>query len=57
MIADFAVHQPDMKDGGISNPHFHPQLPSAPLRQMEVGGENNAAAIDWTRTETASKGN
>lgn len=31
MIADFAVHQPDKKDGGIPNPHFHVMCPIRPL--------------------------
>ena len=32
MIADFAVHMPDPKDGGISNPHFHVLCPIRPLK-------------------------
>ena len=31
MIVDFAVHSPDKKDGGISNPHFHVMCPIRPL--------------------------
>ena len=31
MIVDFAVHQPDRKDGGIANPHFHVLCPIRPL--------------------------
>ena len=31
MVVDFAVHQPDKKDGGISNPHFHVMCPIRPL--------------------------
>ena len=31
MVADFAVHQPDEEDGGISNPHFHVMCPIRPL--------------------------
>ena len=31
MIVDFAVHLPDRKDGGISNPHFHVLCPIRPL--------------------------
>ena len=31
MVADFAVHQPDKEDGGISNPHFHVMCPIRPL--------------------------
>ena len=31
MIVDFAVHQPDTEDGGISNPHFHVMCPIRPL--------------------------
>ena len=32
MTADFAVHQPDKEDGGISNPHFHVLCPIRPLK-------------------------
>ena len=35
MIADFAIHQPDKKDGGIPNPHFHILCP---IRPIEVDG-------------------
>ena len=31
MVADFAVHQPDKEDGGISNPHFHVICPIRPI--------------------------
>ena len=31
MLADFAVHQPDKEDGGISNPHFHVMCPIRPI--------------------------
>ena len=31
MIADFAIHQPDKEDGGISNPHFHILCPIRPI--------------------------
>ena len=31
MIVDFAIHQPDKEDGGISNPHFHVMCPIRPL--------------------------
>ncbi|MCD8128070.1 MAG: MobA/MobL family protein [Oscillospiraceae bacterium] len=31
MIVDFAVHQPDKEDGGISNLHFHVMCPIRPL--------------------------
>ena len=31
MIVDFAIHQPDKEDGGISNPHFHVLCPIRPL--------------------------
>ena len=34
MIADFAIHQPDKKDGGIPNPHFHVLCP---IRPIEMG--------------------
>ena len=36
MVADFAVHQPDKEDGGISNPHFHVMCP---IRPMEPNGK------------------
>ena len=36
MIVDFAVHQPDKEDGGISNPHFHVMCP---IRPMEPDGK------------------
>ena len=32
MIADFAIHQPDKKDGGIPNPHFHVLCPIRPIK-------------------------
>ena len=31
MVADFAVHQPNKEDGGISNPHFHVMCPIRPI--------------------------
>ena len=31
MLADFAIHQPDKKDGGIPNPHFHILCPIRPI--------------------------
>ena len=31
MVVDFAVHQPDKEDGGISNPHFHVMCPIRPI--------------------------
>ncbi|HQH66517.1 MAG TPA: MobQ family relaxase [Clostridia bacterium] len=33
MTVDFAVHQPDKEDGGISNPHFHVLCPIRPLKE------------------------
>ena len=36
MIVDFAVHQPDKKNGGISNPHFHVLCP---IRPVEFNGK------------------
>ena len=30
MIVDYAVHQPNKENGGISNPHFHIPLPHPP---------------------------
>ena len=35
MVTDFAVHQPDKEDGGISNPHFHVMCP---IRPIELDG-------------------
>ena len=35
IVADFAVHQPDNVDGGISNPHFHVMCP---IRPIELDG-------------------
>jgi len=32
MIVDFAIHMPDPKEGGISNPHFHVLCPIRPLK-------------------------
>ena len=31
MVVDFAVHQPDKENGGISNPHFHVMCPIRPI--------------------------
>ena len=31
MVVDFAIHQPDRQDGGISNPHFHVMCPIRPI--------------------------
>ena len=31
MIADFAIHQSDKEDGGITNPHFHVLCPIRPI--------------------------
>ena len=31
MVVDFAVHQPDKEDSGISNPHFHVMCPIRPI--------------------------
>ncbi len=36
MIADFAIHQPDKKDGGIPNPRFHILCP---IRSDEDNGK------------------
>ena len=36
MVVDFAVHVPDVKPGGISNPHFHVM---SPIRPIEENGE------------------
>ena len=64
MIADFAVHQPDKKDGGISNPHFHVMCPIRPLnpdgtwgakqrRVYRANGKFDAVpTTDWGRPET-----
>ena len=64
MIADFAVHQPDKKDGGIPNPHFHVMCPIRPLnpdstwgaKQRRVYREDGTfdavPTTDWGRPET-----
>lgn len=31
MVVDFAVHQPDKENSGISNPHFHVMCPIRPI--------------------------
>ena len=33
MIADLSIHQPDKKDGGIQNPHFHILCPIRPIEE------------------------
>ena len=38
MIADFAIHQPDKKDGGIPNPHFHILCPIRPIEESGKWG-------------------
>lgn len=64
MIVDFAVHQPDKKDGGIPNPHFHVLCPIRPLnpdgtwgakqrRVYRANGKFDAVpTTDWGRPET-----
>lgn len=64
MIADFAVHKPDKKDGGIANPHFHVLCPIRPLnpdgtwgaKQRRVYRENGkfdaVPTTDWGKPET-----
>lgn len=64
MIADFAVHQPDKKDGGITNPHFHVLCPIRPLnpdgtwgakqrRVYRANGKFDAVqTTDWGKPET-----
>ena len=64
MIADFAIHQPDKKDGGIANPHFHVMCPIRPLnpdgtwgaKQRRVYREDGkfdaVPTTDWGRPET-----
>ena len=39
MIADFAIHQPDKKNGGIPNPHFHILCPIRPLEANRSWGQ------------------
>lgn len=63
MIADFAVHQPDKKDG-IPNPHFHVLCPIRPLnpdgtwgaKQRRVYREDGkfdaVPTTDWGKPET-----
>ena len=56
MVADFAVHQSDKADGGISNPHFHVMCPIRPIdldgswgnkqRQEYVLDEHGERALD-----------
>ena len=31
MVIDYAIHEPDVEDGGISNPHFHVLCPIRPI--------------------------
>ena len=38
MIADFAIHQPDKKNGGIPNPHFHILCPIRPIEDSGKWG-------------------
>lgn len=38
MICDLAVHQPDRKEGGIPNPHFHVLMPIRPLNDDGTWG-------------------
>ena len=64
MIADFAVHQPDKKDCGIPNPHFHVLCPIRPLnpdgtwgaKQRRVYREDGkfdaVPTTDWGKPET-----
>ena len=33
MVVDFSIHQPDKKDSGIRNPHFHVMCPIRPIEQ------------------------
>ncbi len=33
MTVDFAVHEPEKKEGGINNPHFHFMCPIRPIEQ------------------------
>ena len=59
MVADFAVHQPDKEDGGISNPHFHVMCPIRPLdehgeRVLDEAGNyvfNAISTTDWGKPE------
>lgn len=39
MIADYAVHLPETKDGGIPNPHVHVMCPIRPLKPDGSWGE------------------
>lgn len=54
MIVDFAVHQPDKEDGGISNPHFHVMCPIRPLDENGNGATNSSGNICLMRTVSAS---
>lgn len=33
MVIDYAVHEPDVEDGGIPNPHFHVLCPIRPIEE------------------------
>jgi len=38
MIVDMAIHEPDIEEGGISNPHFHVLCPIRPLNMDGTWG-------------------
>ena len=50
MVADFAVHQPDKEDGGISNPHFHVMCPIRPIEPDGRWGNKQRREYVWTNT-------
>ncbi len=56
MVADFAVHQPDKEDGGISNPHFHVMCPIRPIEPDGRWGKQTAAGICAGRAWRARSG-
>jgi len=38
MMVDYAIHEPDTEDGGISNPHFHVLCPIRPIEKDGAWG-------------------
>lgn len=38
MIVDMAIHEPDIEEGGISNPHFHVLCPIRPMNMDGTWG-------------------
>jgi hypothetical protein len=38
MVIDYALHEPDVEDGGIANPHFHVLCPIRPIEKDGTWG-------------------